>query len=60
MSTATVRIPQEAVHGPPADIFPSAADPEDDDDADDLLIKRNSGQEFDNEALRKYQLERLR
>lgn len=59
------RLAHEALHGPPAEIFGGAAaagsaeDNADGDDAEDLL-KADSGEEFDAEKLRLYQLERLR
>lgn len=67
------RIAHEAIHGPPAEIFGGAEDDDDEDAGKDSkskkskskstledLIKADSGEEFDNERLRLYQLERLR
>ncbi|KAH6599823.1 hypothetical protein BASA50_002754 [Batrachochytrium salamandrivorans] len=49
------RIEQELQHGPPSTIFLT-----DDSNTDDLLIKADDGKEFNNNQLRKYQIERLR
>ncbi|KAI8909569.1 hypothetical protein EDD86DRAFT_205739 [Gorgonomyces haynaldii] len=45
------RLQEEAVQGPPKEIF---------DDEDDRLVKEDTGTEFNVDKLRKYQLERLR
>jgi hypothetical protein len=58
------RLAHEAIHGPPAEIFGGSAEAADGEDAEEggesLVPKDDSGEEFDNEKLRLYQLERLR
>lgn len=57
------RLAKEETEGPPAEIFAkNNADEEEDDEEITAknIIKTDTGEEFDNEALRRYQLERLR
>ncbi|KAJ3040885.1 pre-rRNA-processing protein esf1 [Rhizophlyctis rosea] len=51
------RMEQEAREGPPKDIFGSSSST---DDLDKPFIRSDSGDDFDNTKLRKYQLERLK
>ncbi|GJJ13892.1 hypothetical protein Clacol_008149 [Clathrus columnatus] len=48
-----MRMEREAKEGPPKEIFKTRAD-------DDDIIQEDDGAEYDDDALRKYQLERLR
>ncbi|KAI8052318.1 hypothetical protein BDF22DRAFT_687666 [Syncephalis plumigaleata] len=58
------RLEQEAREGPPKEIFnrddDSDSDNSDDEVTEESLFKNDDGEEFNKDALRKYQLERLR
>ncbi|KIJ45262.1 hypothetical protein M422DRAFT_75247 [Sphaerobolus stellatus SS14] len=57
------RLEKEAAEGPPKEIFKRRIDDDDDDELDDEgkpIIQEDDGVEYDEDALRKYQLERLR
>ncbi|OUM58962.1 hypothetical protein PIROE2DRAFT_15649, partial [Piromyces sp. E2] len=56
------RLEKESREGPPAAIFGGKIEEDDDDEevTAETLVKEDKGEEFDNEELRKYQLERLK
>ncbi|CAG8569444.1 36143_t:CDS:10, partial [Racocetra persica] len=55
------RLAKEAYEGPPKEIFmPADNNSEDEEINEKTIIKCDTGEEFDHEALRKYQLERLK
>jgi len=55
------RLEKESREGPPAAIFGGKLEEDDDDEITaENLVKEDNGEEFDNEELRKYQLERLK
>lgn len=60
------RMQQEEIEGPPKALFRDAADEDDDSESEDdekikkRLLKEGDDEDFDSDALRKYQLDRLR
>ena len=48
------RMKKEEVEGPPKDLFKKGRD------SDDILVQEDDGNDYDEDALRKYQLDRLR
>jgi hypothetical protein len=54
-----VRLEQERKEGPPKELFKKRGLP-DDDDNESHLVEEDDGNEYDEDALRSYQLERLR
>jgi hypothetical protein len=58
------RVAREDVEGPPREIFKQREDSDDDEDEDEIdettILQEDEGAEYDDRALRKYQLERLR
>jgi len=55
------RLEKESREGPPAAIFGGKIEEDEDEEVTaETLVKADNGEEFDNEELRKYQLERLR
>ncbi|ORX52211.1 hypothetical protein BCR36DRAFT_325040 [Piromyces finnis] len=55
------RLEEESRNGPPAAIFGGKIEEDDEEEVTvETLVKEDKGEEFDNEELRKYQLERLK
>jgi len=54
------RLEKEAREGPPKEIFKRRAEDSEDEDGEGPVIEEDDGREYDEDALRKYQLERLR
>lgn len=54
------RLEKESKEGPPAEIFGGKLEDEEEEITAENIVKEDNGEEFDNEKLRKYQLERLR
>jgi hypothetical protein len=54
------RMPEEDKNGPPADLFRVKGEEKSEDIDGDVVTKPSNGEEYDQDALRRYQLERLR
>lgn len=54
------RMAKEEMEGPPPELFKKSRKDDDDVDASDILVLAQDDKDYDEDALRKYQLERLR
>jgi len=54
------KLAQEQKEGPPKELFKRRTSEGEYDTDDDTLLREDDGNEYDEDALRKYQLERLR